>query len=342
MKKILAVLLSLCLLLGLCSCSSAPIEVKKFASETEMQEYLQGIWIDTWSEDELIFFDNGIAVRWETVSGRLTDFQNTFDPLVKEQSYKVFLEMNVSDRIAELEKGWLSAEEEITCHFKPKKGELSIGDADYTVYVGDGILYDGSSGGEFEKLSDTPSYTVPGLIEKFEEAHKNYEPPLSLCKLTNEEYAKALMELHPETKNFPVAYEDDNEHIFSDTGNSASSGGQYDSILMWTDNTVLFSKRANSTDTYKVILSESSLLIQDTHHRESWETLIADALALFGDAPGLPTPQELVAEFREKGENYVLNPSLFEYTTEIDGITFEMDEAFAANNNSKLLILRFE
>ncbi len=342
MKKVLAIVLSLCLLAGLCSCSSAPIEVKKFASETEMQEYLQGIWIDTWSEDELIFFDNGIAVRWETVSGRLTDFQNTFDPLVKEQSYKVFLEMNVSDRIAELEKGWLSAEEGKTCHFKPKKGELSIGDADYTVYVGDGILYDGSSGGEFEKFSDTPSYTCDELIGTFEDAHKNYEPPLSLCKLTNEEYAKALMELHPETKNFPVAYEDDNEHIFSDTGHSASSGGQYDSILMWTDNTVLFSKRANSTDTYKVILSESSLLIQDKHHRESWETMIADALALFGGAPGLPTPQELIAEFREKGENYVLNPSLFEYTTEIGGIKFEMDEAFAANNNSKLLILRFE
>lgn len=342
MKKVLAVLLSLCLLAGLCSCSSAPIEVKKFASETEMQEYLQGAWksttLDGNEEYNYIFFNGNQVYIYGYSDDLLTEFKDSFVDRIEADGYEAFAALSVTDYVKELETNKLSDSAD-ECVFKHKKGVAVFKDK-YKIYAGNDIIH--YAGQDYEKLSDIPTYEAAGITQLFIDAHADYVPPLSLCKLTNEEYAKALMELHPETKNFPVAYEDDNEHIFSDTGNSASNGGQYNSILMWTDNTVLFSKRANSTDTYKVILSESSLLIQDTHHRESWETLIADALALFGGAPGLPTPQELIAEFREKGENYVLNPSLFEYSTEIGGIKFEMDEAFAANNNSKLLILRFE
>lgn len=301
-----------------------------------MKAYVQGVW----GYGSLYFIDGDqLYYEYSGAEGRVDSYNDSLADVVKEQGIEGVSKIVVKDHLAQIEKSWFSIGE--TLQFDHRKGTITYvqDGVEEIIYVGENVIFDDS---EIEKLSDTPSYTCDELIGTFEDAHKNYEPPLSLCKLTNEEYAKALMELHPETKNFPVAYEDDNEHIFSDTGHSASSGGQYDSVLMWTDNTVVFSKRANSTDTYKVILSESSLLIQDKHHRESWETMIADALALFGGAPGLPTPQELIAEFREKGENYVLNPSLFEYSTEIDGIKFEMDEAFAANNNSKLLILRFE
>lgn len=333
MKRIVSVLVVVCLLLGLCSCG-APIEVKKFASETEMQDYLQGVWVDDWS-GELIFFDNGIAFRWEALSDRLTHFENTFDSLIREQGYKAFSEINVSDHIGKLEKDWLPTDVGVTCQFKPNKGELSIGKADYKIYVGDGILHDGSSGGEFEKLSDTPSYTCDELITHFEEALKNYVPKAKDVKLSNKQYAEVLMELHPEIKNFPLAIEENGFYLYSDTG---KGNNDYNDALMWSDTLVSLTMRSKSTDKYKVTLLESGLVIDA--QSESWETMIADALALFGGVPGLPTPQELVAEFREKGENYILNPNLFEYSTEIGGIKFSMSESL--NNNAKTLILRFE
>lgn len=339
MKKVLAFVLSLCLLLGLTACG-APIEVKKFADEAEMREYLQGVW-GNYDKTELYFFSGEKLYLDESLGSRIEySFEDSLEDIVKEEGYAAVSVLAVKEHVAELEKEWLTYGKDYECN--PKKGTLTYqyDGSECVIYVGDGILYDEYDYIKIEKISDTPSYAAPGLIEKFEEALKNYAPEAKDVKLSNKQYAAALMELHPEMKNYPLAMENDGFYLYSDTGKGGNN--DYNAALMWSDNSVLLTKRAKGTDTYKVYLTESSLLIQDKHHRESWETLIADALALFGGVPGLPTPQELVAEFREKGENYILNPSLFEYTTEIGGITFEMDESFSANNNSKLLILRFK
>lgn len=345
MKKVLAFVLSLCLLLGLTACGGAPIEVKKFASETEMQDYLQGVW-GNYDKTQLIFFDGDQVYLDENLNNRIEySFENSLEDIVKEEGYAALSNLAVKEHMSELEKEWFT-DGKYYNHCNPKKGTITYqyDGAECVIYVGDGIIYSDYDCVEIEKISDTPSYTCDELITHFEEALKNYVPEAKDVKLSNKQYAEALMELHPEIKNFPLAIEENGFYLYSDTG---KGNNDYNAALMWSDTTLVLTKRSKSADTYKVYLTDSSLMIQDKHHRESWETLIADALALFGGVPGLPTPQELVAEFREKGktETYVgrvNTTTTFEYETEIGGITFEMDESFSANNNSKLLILRFE
>ena len=335
MKKVLAFVLSLCLLLGLTACGGAPIKVKKFASETEMQDYLQGVW----GNDEktyLFFFDSGKLYLDENLGSRVEQsFTASLEDTVKKEGYEAITKLAIKDHLANLEKEWLSYGK--TCEFNPKKGTITYqyDGSECVIYVGDGIIYSDYDCVEIQKISNTPSYACDELITPFEEALKNYVPEAKDVKLSNKQYAEALMELHPEMKNYPLAIEENGFYLYSDTGKGFND---YNDALMWSDTLVSLIKRAKGTDTYEVTLLESGLVIEA--QSESWETLIADALALFGGVPGLPTPQELVAEFREKGKKFVLNPNLFEYSTEIGGITFEMDEYL--NNNAKRLILHFK
>jgi len=344
MKKVLAFVLSLCLLLGLTACGGAPIEVKKFADETEMREYLQGVWGND-DKTDLFFFDSGKLYLDENLGSRVEQsFTASLEDTVKKEGYEAITKLAIKDHLANLEKEWLSYGK--TCEFNPKKGTLTYqyDGSECVIYVGDGIIYSDYDCVEIQKISNTPSYACDELITHFEEALKNYVPKAKDVKLSNKQYAEALMELHPEMKNYPLAMEENGFYLYSDTG---KGNNNYNAALMWSDTMLVLTKRSKGEDKYTMSLTDSALIIQDRHHRESWETLAADALALFGDAPGLPTPQELVAEFREKGKTEtfvgrVNTTTTFEYETEIGGITFEMSEGFSANNNSKLLILRFE
>lgn len=345
MKRIVSVLLVMCLLMGLCACG-APIETQKFGSEQELQNYLQGVWksttLDGNDEHNYIIFKEDAVYIYAYSDSYLTTFKDSFAERIETDGYKAFSELSVADYVREIEENQLSTENGYVCAFKHKSGFAVFKD-EYKIYAGNGIIH--YAGQDYERLSNVPTYEAAGFTQQFVNAHKDYAPPFSLYKLTNEEYAKALMELHPEIKNYPLVDTEDGFTMYSDTGKKGDNN--YDSALMWTDSTLVFTKRVNSTDKYLVNLSDSSLMVQDKHHRESWETLAADALALFGDAPGVPTPQELVTQFRENGktetfQGLVNTTTTFKYKTEIGGVTVEMSEAFETNNNSKLLILRFE
>ncbi len=326
MKKVLALLLTLCMLIGLTACG-APIKVKKFESETEMQEYLNGAWSD-YDGSYMIFFD-GSQMYLDDDADHTHDFEDSLNTIVKEQGYESISAMDVKDYVAKLEKEWFDYATNTTCQFNPKKGTLTYtsDETEHTIYVGDGVICGLDGEDKMEKLSDTPSYTAAGLIEKFEDAYKNYKPKADDVMRSNEQYAEALIKLHPEIKNYPLAADKEDFHLYSDTGNA---DGDFDNGLMWSKNTVLYAKRSYSEDKYTLLLTKDSrLTITDTNHRETWETLAADMLALFGGAPGFPTPEELVKEFQEKGETKtyqgaINSTTVTEYETRIGGQTCKM------------------
>lgn len=336
MKKVVSFVLALCLLVGLCGCG-APIKVKKFSSEQEMQDYLQGVWYDDWSGD-CFFFIDGKAYLNENIS-RADNFLNDLDNFVKQQGFDALSKTTAKDIVAEMEKEWLS-DWGRSYQLNPTEGTLTYTEdgIEYILYIGEDQLCGLDGEDEKIKISDTPSFTVPGLIEAFEEVYAAYKPSLLALKRTPAEYGKALMELHPETKNYIAVEESADMHFYTDTGSN-----NYNAGLMWADS-VLYVKRNNTSAKYTLMLSDDTLLIQDCMHCESWESLAADALALFGG--DILTPEELVTSFRNEGksktyEGTVSSTTVYEYKTEIDGVTFEMTESVSSNNNSKMITLRF-
>ena len=156
MKKVLAFVLSLCLLLGLTACGSAPIKVKKFADEMEMQDYLQGVW-GNYDKSLLYFFDGAKLYLDESLEDRVEQsFTNSLESIVKEEGYEAITKLAVKEHLAELEKEWLSYGK--TCEFDPKKGTVtySFDGSEYIIYVGDGVIYSEYDCTEVEKISDTP------------------------------------------------------------------------------------------------------------------------------------------------------------------------------------------
>ena len=197
MKRIVSVLIVVCLLLGLCSCGGAPIEVKKFADETEMQEYLQGVWGND-DKTDLFFFDSGKLYLDENLGSRVEQsFTDSLEDTVKKEGYEAITKLAIKDHLANLEKEWLSYGK--TCEFNPKKGTLTYqyDGSECVIYVGDGIIYDDYDCVEIEKISDTPSYACDELITPFEEAYNNFKPTTSMYRLTAEEYEEILKDLYP-------------------------------------------------------------------------------------------------------------------------------------------------
>lgn len=338
MKRMVSIVLVLCLLMGLCGCGE-PIKVKKFGSEEEMKEYVQGVWGN--DIDEEVIFIIGDRINFGNLVRVYVDkFEYALTDDVVEKGYEAATQIEVKDYVAELEEEWMSWGSK-ECEFDPKKGTITYkyDGAEQIIYVGEDEIYTDTT---IARLSDTPSYTCPELIGCFEDALENFAPEAEDVMRTNEQYAKALMELHPEIKNYSVVKTNDETHFYTDTGSN-----KYNYGLMWTDNSVLYVKRSQSTDKYTLLLTkDSTLSIQDTHHLESWETLAADALALFPEVPGIPTPEELVAEFREKAEKEVYHglqytSTLYKYKTEIGGITCEMTESHGEKSNYKMFVFRF-
>ena len=335
MKRIVSALLVLCLLLGLTACGE-PIKVKKFGSEEEMKEYVQGVW----GYFDRYFIDGDrLYHEYYEIESRVEGFEKSLTDVVKEQGAEALSQLSVKDHLAQIEKDWLSYGKTLQFDYKKSTMTYEEDGVEYVIYVGENVIYLDM---EMDKMSDIPSYTAPELIGYFEDALKNFAPEAKDVMRTNEQYAKALMELHPEIKNYSVVKTNDETHFYTDTGSN-----NYNSGLMWTDNSVLYVKRSQSTDKYTLMLTkDSTLSIQDTHHLESWETLAADALALFPEVPGIPTPEELVAEFREKAEKEVFHglkysSTIYKYKTEIGGITCEMTESNGEKANYKMFVFRF-
>ena len=168
------------------------------------------------------------------------------------------------------------------------------------------------------------------MIEKFEEVYTNYKPSPDAFKLTTEGYAQALKELHPDAKSYPLATSD-GSHAYTDTGLSQS--GYFTAALGWTDSKAYYISRANTDMPYRAEYGADldQVLVQSVGGFESWETMAADALAIFGGMPDIPTPEELATQFREKGETRtetgtISSTTITEYKTEIAGATCTMQQ----------------
>lgn len=313
MKKVLAIVLSLCLLVGLCSCSSAPIKVKKFDSEEEMQEHLQGVWYDDWS-GECFFFDGDRAYLDENIS-RADYLQDQFDSIVKSQGIETLSKITPKDIVAEAEKEWFTSS--TPYQLNPKKGTLTYTEdgIEYTLYIGEDILCGLDGEDEKTKISDTPSYTVPGLIEKFEEAHKNYKPTLETYRLTAAEYAEVLRNKYP----------------------SAT--------------VTLEGSKVNMNHGFKAVnygLKADLLTVSDSKMTIGMETLVADALLVFGNAPDIPSAGELVDRFYAEGKTELHStPTGSLYTTktlviDLDDAELEMHQDRRTNNDGfDIVSIRF-
>ena len=190
MKKVLAVVLSLCMLIGLTACG-APIKVKKFSSEEEMKAYIQGVWGYAF---DLVFIDGEYLYHeYEGADRRVEYFEDSLVDTVKEQGAEGVSQLVVKNYLAEVEKDWLTPGNGYPLQFNYKKGTITYGE-DETIYVGEGFIY---SDVEMEKISDTPSYTCDELIGRFEEVYKNFKPTTSMYLLTAEEYEEKLQNLYP-------------------------------------------------------------------------------------------------------------------------------------------------
>jgi len=313
-KKVLSILLSLCLLAGLCSCSNTPIKVKKFSSEEEMKEHLQGVWYDDWS-GECFFFDGDRAYLNENIN-RADSLQDEFDSIVKSQGEDALSKITPKDIVAEAEKEWFTSSNDTSCQLNPKKGTLTYTEdgIEYTLYIGEDTLCGLDGEDEKTKISDTPSYTVPGLIEKFEEAHKNYKPTLETYRLTASEYAEVLR-----NKYFAAVTQDGSTvHI-----KCGSKEINYDA-------------------------SKGRLAVGDPKMSTSMETLVADALLVFGDAPNVPSAGELVNRFHNEGKTELhTTPTGSLYTTktlviDLDDAEMEIHQDRRTNNDGfDIVTIRF-
>ncbi len=306
MKKVLAIVLSLCLLAGLCSCSNTPIKVKKFSSEEEMKEHLQGVWYDDWS-GECFFFDGDRAYLNENID-RADSLQDEFDSIVKSQGEDALSKITPKDIVAEAEKEWFTSSNDTTCQLNPKKGTLTYMEdgIEYTLYIGEDTLCGLDGEDEKTKISDTPSYTVPGLIEKFEEAHKNYKPTLETYRLNAKEYAEALRNKYP----FATV--------------TLESG-------------IVKMERGFVEVNYG--LKPNLLTVSDRKMTTGLEALIADALLVFGNAPDVPSASELADRFYNKGKVELhTTPTGSLYTTktlyvDLDDAEMEILQDRTANND---------
>lgn len=300
MKKVLAVLLSLCLLAGLCSCSNTPIKVKKFSSEEEMKEHLQGVWYDDWS-GECFFFDGDRAYLHENIN-RADSMQDEFDSIVKSQGEDALSKITPKNIVAEAEKEWFTSSNDTSCQLNPKKGTLIYTEdgIEYTLYIGEDTLCGLNGEDEKTKISDTPSYTVPGLIEKFEEAHKNYKPTLGTYRLTASEYAEVLRNQYPS-----ATVTQDGGHVKMGRGFVEVNYG----------------------------LKPDLLTVSDSKMTTGVEALIADALLVFGNAPDVPSAGELADRFYREGITETETKQIGSYSivantktlvVELDGVEIEM------------------
>lgn len=325
MKKVVSFVLALCLLAGLCGCSDTPIKVKKFGSVEEMQSYVQGVW-DCYGD--LYFIDGDqLYHEYSGVEGRIDYYTDSLNDIVKKQGADAVSQLTVKDQLAKIEKDWFTVGK--TLQFNHNKGTITYEEdgMEQILYVGEGVLCLDLA---MEKISDTPSYTVPGLVEAFEEAHAEYKPSSDAFKLTPEKYAQALKELHPDAKSYPLATSD-GSHAYTDTGLSQS--GCFTAALGWTDSKAYYISRANTDMPYRAEYGADldQVLVQSVGGFESWETMAADALAIFGGMPDIPTPEELATQFREKGETRtetgtISSTTITEYKTEIAGATCTMQQ----------------
>jgi len=82
MKKVLAIVLSLCLLAGLCSCSM----FSRYASEEEMKEALIGVWTTEDQTAQFTIGETSLNYRKRFLDGSSTDLN--FDHTILEWNYR--------------------------------------------------------------------------------------------------------------------------------------------------------------------------------------------------------------------------------------------------------------